>query len=125
MAEMQTKKRSVGDDEKAHPQVLGADADHRRLTEAQADDPNTVELKTKVGKLVQEKFGGDYKRAFDHYDGDHDGGVNKDELTRMLHDADIGNGFTRGVWASKIIEKLDGNHDGRIQWTEFQSGIHH
>ena len=124
MAETEKTKRR-GDEAPAHREVLGGDTDQHRLKVAEAEDPNLVELQTKVAKLVNEKFGGDYKKAFDHYDNNHDAGVNKDELSHMLSDASIGNGFTRGGWASTIIEKLDTNTDGRIQWTEFQSGLHH
>lgn len=86
-----------------------------------AEDNNTHELKTKVGALVGKKFSGDYKKAFEHYDANHDGGVDKGELTNLLSDAGVGNGFTRGAWAKAIIAKLDSNGDGAIEWTEFES----
>lgn len=85
-------------------------------------DENIVELKTKVGALVKSKFGGDYQKAFAHYDKDQSG-VDSGELEKMLKDAKIGNGFTRGIWAGKIIEKMDGNGDGKISWQEFEAGI--
>ncbi len=88
------------------------------------EDSHVAELKTKVGALVNQRFGGDYKAAFDHYDGSHDGGVNRDELVQLLADAGVGNAFTRGMWADGIMEKLDLDKDGRIQWSEFQNGIH-
>lgn len=85
------------------------------------EDANEKELKTKVGALVTNKFGGDFKKAFDHYDADKDGKVTKDELVKLLSDAGVGNGLTRGVWASKIIEKLDRNDNTSIEWGEFES----
>jgi hypothetical protein len=84
-------------------------------------DKYAEELKAKVGALVGNKFGGDYKKAFDHYDTDHDGGITKSELTRLLSDAGVGNSLTRGTWASRIIEKLDKNGDSKIEWDEFES----
>jgi hypothetical protein len=87
------------------------------------EDKNVVELKTKVSALVTERFGGDYKKAFDHYDADKDGGVGRDELMQLLRDAGVGSGLTRGIWASRIIEKLDQAADAKIQWNEFESGL--
>jgi len=85
------------------------------------EDDNVRELKTKVGALVAKKFGGDYKAAFEFYDANKDGGVDKSELGHLLSDAGVGNGVTRGTWASRIIEKLDSDGDSKIEWSEFQS----
>jgi hypothetical protein len=85
----------------------------------QGEDENVKELKAKVGALVQNKFGGDYRKAFDHYDEDKDGGVNKDEIVQLLKDAGVGNGLTRGAWAKGILKKVDQGKDGKIQWAEF------
>ena len=90
-------------------------------TLAYEEDANERELKQKVGKLVTSKFGGDYKKAFTHYDADKDGAVGKSELVQLLSDAGVGNGLTRGTWANKIIEKLDSNADQAIEWPEFES----
>jgi EF-hand domain pair len=84
-------------------------------------DKNVEELKSKISALVSKSFGGDYKKAFDHYDTDHDGAVTKSELTSLLSDAGVGNSLTRGTWASRIIEKLDKNGDSKIEWDEFES----
>jgi hypothetical protein len=82
------------------------------------------QLRDAVSSLVDKKFGGDLKAGFDHYDKNQDGALDKGELKSMLSDAGIGNIFTRGTWASRIIQKIDGaasaNHDGKIQWTEFE-----
>ena len=85
------------------------------------EDKHVTELKQKVGKLVDAQFGGDYKKAFAHYDGDHDGRMTKDEIKSMLSDAGVGNGLTRGAWADGILDKLDMNHDRGVQWGEFES----
>jgi GH24 family phage-related lysozyme (muramidase) len=92
-------------------------------TAAPAEDKDVKDLKDKVGKLVTEKFGGSYRKGFDYYDGNHDGAIEAAELTRLLADADVGNVFTRGRWVAGIIEKMDTNHDGKIQWAEFESAI--
>ncbi len=106
------------------PPVADAGDKHADRTASQLafeEDGNVRELKTKVGALVQSKFGGDYKKAFAHYDTNQDGGVDKGELVQLLSDAGVGNGITRGTWASKIIEKLDTTGDSKIEWSEFET----
>lgn len=87
------------------------------------EDGNVKELKTKVGALVDKKFGSDYKKAFEHYDTDKDGSIAKGELVNLLEDAKVGNGVTRGAWANGIIEKLDQSGDTKIQFNEFQAVV--
>ena len=79
------------------------------------------ELRAKVGELVRDRFGGDYHKAFDHYDGDvKDGKISHHELTRLLGDAGVGNWLTRSTWASGIIAELDTDKDGSISQAEFE-----
>lgn len=87
------------------------------------DDANARELKEKVSAMVTKRFGGDYRRAFEHYDQDRDGGVDKASLTRLLADAGVGNGITRGAWANGVLAKLDRSGDEKIQWSEFEQVI--
>lgn len=87
---------------------------------AQAEDPNVTELTTKVQRLVERRFQGDGRAAFDHYAGA-DGQVNRDELSRLLSDAGVGNFITRGAWVSGIMERVDGNGNGKISWGEFNA----
>lgn len=104
------------------PPVAGAFGEQAGTAQlAYEEDANERELKEKVGRLVNKKFGGDFKAAFTHYDGDQDGAVSKGELVKLLSDAGVGNGLTRGIWASKIIDKLDTTGDSSIQWAEFES----
>ena len=88
---------------------------------AEQEDARVVELKTKVGKLVTKRFEGDYHKAFDKYDADHDGNMTRDEIIELLDDAGVGNGLTRGMWANGILDKLDMNHDRGVSWSEFES----
>jgi hypothetical protein len=106
-----------------HPPAV-AGAFHEQVGTSQLafeEDENEKELKQKVGALVASQFGGDYKKAFSHFDSDKDGSVTKGELVQLLEEAGVGNGITRGMWAKKIIEKLDTSHDKGIQWAEFES----
>jgi Ca2+-binding EF-hand superfamily protein len=80
------------------------------------------ELTAKVTRLVADRFGGDWHRAFEHYDSDpKDGRINKAELGRLLADAGIGNWLTRGAWADGIIAALDADKDGTISGPEFEA----
>ncbi len=102
----------------------GAGDDDKSLRPPIATDINEDidELKTKIAALVRESYGGDYRRAFAHYDSDQDG-IDAEELKQLLEDADVGNVFTRGSWVSGIIAKVDANQDGRIAWAEFEQVI--
>ena len=90
-----------------------------------ASEAEKRELQQKVQALVEAKFQGDYQKAFDHYAQARtkDGKINKAELTKLLGDADIGNFFTRGVWADEIIAELDADKDGAISWAEFEEKL--
>jgi len=87
------------------------------------EDANVKELKEKVKKLVAKNFQGDYEKAFRHYDANQSGSVDKEEITKLLKDADVGNWATRGSWVDGILSKMDTNKDGKIDWKEFQDGI--
>ncbi len=103
-------------------------ADHGSKTASQLaydGDSNQTELSTKLGALINTKFGGDLKKAFHHY-GDtksHEPSLDKDELIELLHDADIGNSMNRIEWATALIEKLDKDKDGEIGWKDFQKMV--
>lgn len=80
------------------------------------------EIRDKVSRLVRDQFGGDYHKAFDHYDSDvKDGKISGPELSKMLSDAGIGNWLTRSTWAAGIIAELDTNKDGSISEAEFEA----
>jgi len=53
------------------------------------------EIQEKVSRLVTSRFGGDYHKAFDHYDSQpKDGKISGAELMQLLRDAGIGNWLT-------------------------------
>lgn len=84
-----------------------------------------AELVGKVQKLMNERFGGTDSAAraklFAAYDHDGDGQVDRDELKKLLADAGVGNGLTRGVWVSGVISKLDHDASGTISYAELES----
>jgi Ca2+-binding EF-hand superfamily protein len=81
------------------------------------------ELKTKVRNLVESRFGGDYRKAFECYDRNSDGGIDRDEVMNVLRQAGVGSGLTRGAWADGALDRLDTNHNGRVEWREFQRQV--
>lgn len=84
-----------------------------------------IEVKQKGVRLVNERFGGDFEAAFDHYDSNHDERIGRDELLEFLYDAHIGDGvglgFLRGMWADGILEEVDTDLDGEISRKEFHA----
>ena len=117
-----TPKRSEPDDARITPAALGGGAAAGQSLAASEVNEDVIELQTKIAALVAANYGGDYKRAFDHYDADRVG-ISADELKQLLADADIGNLFTRGSWVSGIMDRLDVNQDGRIGWDEFEQAV--
>jgi hypothetical protein len=87
------------------------------------EEEDIKELKRKIKKLVDSKFGGDYKKAFTHYDENNNKSINAEELEKLLKDADVGNWATRSRWVSGIIKRLDTNKNGEIEWSEFNAVI--
>lgn len=80
------------------------------------------ELKTKIRQLVKEKFEGDYRKGFDHYekiDGE-DSKIGSSALEQLLADANVGNWLTRGLWVEGVLKALDKDKDGAISWDEFE-----
>jgi Ca2+-binding EF-hand superfamily protein len=90
-----------------------------------ASDSDKRELVRKVGELVRTRFGSNYQSAFQHYARKRtaDPKVDRDELYDLLDDAGVGNGITRGAWASGIIRELDKDGDAKISWSEFEAVI--
>lgn len=82
------------------------------------------ELVSKIQALMRERFGGtgaeSRRHLFDAYDADHNGQISGDELSRLLHDADVGNALTRGFWVKGVMGRLDADKSGTISYAEFE-----
>jgi Ca2+-binding EF-hand superfamily protein len=85
------------------------------------------ELVEKIQKLLKKKYGDssieNMRKLFDEYDRDKDQKISADELEKLLKDADVGNGLTRGAWVKGVIGALDKNSDRKIDWDEFTAAI--
>ena len=81
------------------------------------------ELKIKIRQLVKEKFDGDFRKGFDHYDkiDGEDSKIGSSALEQLLADAKIGNFLTRKLWVEGVLKAIDKDKDGAISWNEFAS----
>ena len=87
-----------------------------------AHEAEQQELKQKIGRLIADKFGGDQRKAFQHFDANRDGKIDRAELMELLKEAGIGNWLTRGQWANGILAVLDVDKDGAISAAELEAG---
>ena len=62
------------------------------------------------------------EKAFAFFDKDGDEKLSRDEIFKLLKQAEI-SGFIRGIVASKLIEGYDKDGDELIDWEEFKFAI--
>jgi len=62
------------------------------------------------------------KAAFDFYDEDEDGFLTKNDLKKILQEADVSI-LIRGLVAEFMLQSFDKNGDGLVDWNEFQGAI--
>jgi len=62
------------------------------------------------------------QEAFNFFDSEQDGKLNKNEIVKLLKQAEI-SGFIRGLVSSKLIEGYDKDGDELIDWEEFKAAI--
>lgn len=78
----------------------------------------------KVAALVANRYGGDFHKAFDFY-AKGTGTVRESEVINLLEHAGVGSGLgarlVRYAAAGEIIDTLDTDGDGAIQWGEFDA----
>lgn len=75
----------------------------------------------KIKILISTKFD-DPKSAFEFFDKDSDGSLNKKEIKKLLKSAKISR-WLQSIVAAKIIEGLDKNKGKSVDWKEFQAII--
>ena len=78
-----------------------------------------------VTAFVAERYNGDWKKAFDAEDSDHDGRLSSTEVSVILAKAGVGMRLTRWAIALEVISAMDVNGNGYINWDEFSklSGV--
>lgn len=88
---------------------------------------NEEELIRKINALLMTKYGDAsmeaMRRLFNEYDRDRDEAIDGKELKKLLSDADVGSGLTRGMWVSGINDKVDEDGDAKISWDEFRKVV--
>lgn len=77
------------------------------------------EILNKIKILISTRFD-DPKEAFDFFDKNKDGALNKKEIKKLLKSAKV-SGLLRSIVASKIIDGLDKNKGKKVEWTEFET----
>jgi Ca2+-binding EF-hand superfamily protein len=77
-----------------------------------------------VTSLVDNKFAGDWHKAFNSFDLTGKGSLNRDELTTLLAQVGVGYKLTRWAIVSQILNVFDLNNDGLISWDEFSKIVH-
>ena len=87
------------------------------------------EVLRKISTYVHTAFGGNYRKAFDHYDklSGQNGTVDKEAVMQLLKDADVNTKVwgisASGKYADGLIEAIDLNQDGAIDWPEFEGKL--
>lgn len=82
------------------------------------------EVVEQVTELVNKRYGGDWRRAFDHEDDDGDGKLSTSEICSILARAGVGLRLTRWAVALQIVEAMDADNDDLISWEEFRKMTH-
>ncbi len=85
-------------------------------------DSRALDVGRRVNNLVQRNFGGDQRRAFNHYAQGRPE-VSRDQVHRLLSDAGVGSGLTRGLYTNGVMDQFDANRSNGISWQEFQNGM--
>ncbi|WP_299015792.1 EF-hand domain-containing protein [uncultured Polaribacter sp.] len=75
----------------------------------------------KIRILITNEFDSP-EEAFQFFDSNEDGRLNKSEIKKMLRSAEI-NGFISSFVANELLKGYDKNSDDTINWEEFKVAI--
>ena len=89
-------------------EVTNTTAKTEQASATSNDDPRAKEISKKLTRYVNDSYNGNYEEAFQYFDKNGDGFIDRGELVKALKEINIGNSLTRGLWADGILKKLAG-----------------
>lgn len=84
---------------------------------------NEAEIIVKVLEFLAANFDNDSRKAWEAYDQNKDDKISKDEMSKFLKDAGVGNLFTRPVIVKYVMSEADFDGDRLISWPEFEAAM--
>lgn len=118
---IQNNREAVQEEQRSGQKFEGANGNNVPPVEAEAKAPaeeveNITELKEKIKMVIDYRFNGSFKEAFEHY-GMADDKVDAKMVRALLTDSGVS---SKGKWVKTIMSKMD-TIDGRIAYGEFES----
>ncbi len=83
--------------------------------------PSKEQILEKIKILIVREFD-DPNEAFNYFDKNGDGSLNRGEIKSLLKEAKV-NRFIQGIVADALINELDASEDESLGWAEFDSAI--
>ncbi len=120
--EVKSPDRHVGGEIPPVRDGLADPEDQQSASELAFDNPELAsnDVKEAVALLIVNNFGGDTKKAFEHYDRDEDDGLSQSELASMLKDAGLSHEAER--IAKDVIgeDELAMDYDATVNYDNFE-----
>jgi hypothetical protein len=120
--EVKSPDRHVGGEIPPVRDGLADPEDQQSASELAFDNPELAsnDVKEVVALLIVNNFGGDTKKAFEHYDRDEDDGLSQSELASMLKDAGLSHEAER--IAKDVIgeDELAMDYDATVNYDNFE-----
>jgi hypothetical protein len=120
--EVKSPDRHVGGEIPPVRDGLADPEDQQSASELAFDNPELAsnDVKAAVAMLIVNNFGGDTKKAFEHYDHDEDDGLSQSELASLLKDAGLGKEAER--LAKNVIgeDELAMDYDAAVNYDNFE-----
>ena len=85
------------------------------------DMASKKEILKKIRVLLTQEFN-DPESAFNFFDKNKDGALDRDEIKKMLRKADISR-FLTPLVAEKMLSDLDKSEDKKVEWKEFRKSV--
>ena len=123
--EVKSPDRHVGGEIPPVRDGLADPEDKQSASELAFDNPELAsnDVKEAVALLIVNNFGGDTKKAFEHYDRDEDDGLSQSELASLLKDAGLGQEAEQ--LAKTVIgeDELAADYDATVNYDNFESAF--